>query len=67
MNVFTDEDLVLIERKINRFSTEMMMFPFPGLRAIISRLKYAELKECNQLHCDHKTCNEWKTAKGEEI
>jgi len=30
------------------------------LEALIARLMAAELKDCNQYHCGHATCNRWR-------
>ena len=60
--VFTDEDLEEFVRRVkNGNCCSISNDDFFGL---ISRLEAAELKDCNQYHCGHETCNVWRKSAG---
>lgn len=63
---FTDDDLKQLKESIQGFKeTTTHTIHIGKVHALLARLEAAELKECNQYHCGHASCNEWRKATGE--
>ena len=75
---FTDDELKRLGKECDEISADIAASLFPGgirfgirltkhchaVKDLIARLEAAELKECNQFHCGHETCNAWREVAG---
>src|SRR4029077_13930537 len=61
---FDDDDLERLEKETRARTVSLRFY---DLAALVFRLKAAELKDCNQDHCGHPTCNAWRIAAGKRI
>ncbi len=61
---FTNEDKKRVtDRFINdprSHRAKTIVIGLKDMQGILLRLEAAELKECNQFHCGHATCNAWR-------
>lgn len=66
---FYDDDLKRLKEDIHKNKTRTgirfnLHYRTEIIDALLARMELAELKDCNQFHCGHVSCNAWRKAAG---